>query len=933
FGEGQNIGLAAYYPFTAYWVTVDGELDSNIPVITIAPGSFTDYKGKVILKMADDSALSEATLSKFVVPADSGGIQWIIDAEGKLVRKAATGTGTVTTDNNVLSIALKYEDDTVNTNEVYMIKAALESDTPVLPLQRRISITVKDADGNDVSDATVTAKILYHGNEVSPSYYSYEEGYFSVNPSMPLLNSDGCQLYVTATKETITSSQTFDVGFGCFFYGDITNDSESLASFITNAAEVSAPLYMKVTDSGNNIEDFFGRISSLSNVYLDLFELTYITNFNSEIFISECPGIVSLSLPNSTTTISESAFTKTPNLAYIMIPASVTTISSGAFPSPNVIQKITLADGIAGFSLASNGAILVSSSGEILCVANGAKNSITTLDFSAAPLSSVTEIPANAFIGLASLTSITSFGNVTTIGDYAFAVSKLSGTVDLSKVQNIGQLAFARTKISGVTLNETDETTIAKQAFAYSEISSVTLPATTKFTPTEVDESDPEHIRYTYNEAFYNCMNLKTVTIAAGLTEEINHSMFERCLNLEKYVISGSGGDYTTMADGAFLVKGNTLICAAQAGIPETIDFTDTGITKIGISAFEGNPDLEPEERKSFSVTNFGSITTIGDSAFNASGITAIGEFGSVTNIGEYAFAYAPLTSISAIKEGMSIGSFAFYNTKLTELTIASAKVKTGGSAFGSSQIAKVTLDFVIDYNDATDYAEYLPDDYDRNGDTNKYSLDYFISRNMLSPWCGFSDVKELVLNKTVNLRDYYTDPTNYDPDDDVYSYTPTTVDGVHYERPFSELYKTLEKLTINGAGSYIGDYQFHKFEKLETVSFGGTNISIGDYAFANTGLGGQTVVINDSITAIGNCAFLNTPAIETSIDGTGTWYYASAKDVWKDAITNSGAGVEEPDWTSIGTVSDAGADIISKIAVTEAPSTSVVYLYNKKAE
>ncbi|MBQ7159849.1 MAG: InlB B-repeat-containing protein, partial [Treponema sp.] len=47
FGEGQNIGLAAYYPFTAYWVTVDGELDSNIPVITIAPGSFTDYKGKV----------------------------------------------------------------------------------------------------------------------------------------------------------------------------------------------------------------------------------------------------------------------------------------------------------------------------------------------------------------------------------------------------------------------------------------------------------------------------------------------------------------------------------------------------------------------------------------------------------------------------------------------------------------------------------------------------------------------------------------------------------------------------------------------------------------------------------------------------------------------------------------------------------------------
>ena len=148
FGEGQNIGLAAYYPFTAYWVTVDGELDSNIPVITIAPGNFTDYNGKVILKMADDSALTEEMLSKFVVTQPTSGTdRYEIDLEGKLAPKKAATSGSVTTDNRVLNISL-------NTTQMYK--------------NTILQFSVTDAWGNDVTDTvTFDAELLYQGKDVN----------------------------------------------------------------------------------------------------------------------------------------------------------------------------------------------------------------------------------------------------------------------------------------------------------------------------------------------------------------------------------------------------------------------------------------------------------------------------------------------------------------------------------------------------------------------------------------------------------------------------------------------------------------------------------------------------------------------------------------------------------------------------------------------
>ena len=207
FGEGQNIGLAAYYPFTASWVTVDGELDSNIPVITIAPGSFTDYNGKAILKMADDSGLTEEMLSKFVVTQPTSGTdRYEIDLEGKLAPKKAATSGSVTTDNRVLNIRL-------NTTEMYK--------NTIL----RFSVT--DAWGNDVTDTvTFDAELLYQGKDVNTfvtnsSYYIVDTtGSLTLNSEKPLPKEGSYQLYVTASRNlngsgspAVSSSQTFDITF------------------------------------------------------------------------------------------------------------------------------------------------------------------------------------------------------------------------------------------------------------------------------------------------------------------------------------------------------------------------------------------------------------------------------------------------------------------------------------------------------------------------------------------------------------------------------------------------------------------------------------------------------------------------------------------------------------------------------------------------
>lgn len=275
FGEGQNIGLAAYYPFTAYWVTVDGELDSNIPVITIAPGSFTDYNGKVILKMADDSALTEEMLSKFVVTQPTSGTdRYEIDLEGKLAPKKAATSGSVTTDNRVLNISL-------NTTQMYK--------NTIL----RFSVT--DAWGNDVTDTvTFDAELLYQGKDVNTlakegtAYYTVDggSGTLTLIQDNPLPKEGSYQLYVTASRNlngsdstAVSSSQTFDITFineivtpdtqtALYEYFSTDSYSNSYSYYLTDSSKVENAALATSSFEGNTTKttfDVYGYFYILSD--------------------------------------------------------------------------------------------------------------------------------------------------------------------------------------------------------------------------------------------------------------------------------------------------------------------------------------------------------------------------------------------------------------------------------------------------------------------------------------------------------------------------------------------------------------------------------------------------------------------------------------------------------------------------------------------
>jgi hypothetical protein len=94
----------------------------------------------------------------------------------------------------------------------------------------------------------------------------------------------------------------------------------------------------------------------------------------------------------------------------------------------------------------------------------------------------------------------------------------------------------------------------------------------------------------------------------------------------------------------------------------------------------------------SISIPN--SVTSIGDSAFESSGLTSISIPNSVTNIGDRVFyGCTGLTSITIPNSVTSIGSFAFYGcTGLTSITIPNSVTSIGNATFTSSGLITVTI-------------------------------------------------------------------------------------------------------------------------------------------------------------------------------------------------------------------------------------------------
>lgn len=173
-------------------------------------------------------------------------------------------------------------------------------------------------------------------------------------------------------------------------------------------------------------------------------------------------------------------------------------------------------------------------------------------------------------------------------------------------------------------------------------------------------------------------------------------------------VISGTGAmpesvyepeyrSYQNMVSNNALCHSITSV-VIQAGITSISDYTCTGMINVT------------------SVTIPNSVTTIGEKAFNRTGLTSVTIPNRVTTIGKMAFEQTGLTSVTIPDSVTSIGTRAFCNTSLTSITIPDSVTSIGEKAFGYSNYNTALETFEIIGNEGGAAKAYFDDNKPETG-------------------------------------------------------------------------------------------------------------------------------------------------------------------------------------------------------------------------
>ena len=261
--------------------------------------------------------------------------------------------------------------------------------------------------------------------------------------------------------------------------------------------------------------------------------------------------------------------------------------------------------------------------------------------------------------------------NLTEIGGSAFrSCEKLTGTVDLSNIKSIGAFAFYECKgLTGEVKIPNGITKVDTQTFYNCEgITKLIIP---------------DSVTTLADNAFAGCTNIKDLTIPISVNPVNNKNMpvFAGCNNIEKvHFTIGTTGEGYEITDGYYACTPWYYSSCNDKKIEVTMD---EGITKIGRQMFTYCTGLTSLEIPSTVTTvnseaflycenwqnkvNMKQFTTIGNAAFmHCNNITGTFELSNnLTEIGGSAFrSCEKLTGTVDLSNIKSIGAFAFYECK-----------------------------------------------------------------------------------------------------------------------------------------------------------------------------------------------------------------------------------------------------------------------------
>lgn len=551
----------------------------------------------------------------------------------------------------------------------------------------------------DFNDYALTASVTFKGK----TYNSYKNEY-----SDTIIIPENVEYNGSTYKVTSIGASAFD---GCF------KNEAANEEYLGAIAEEIDPDEMEEIDTDEIIvskENFSERKSTKARKANGLKSVSIpnsVTTIGNSAFY-ECKNLKSVSMPDSVTQIGSNAFRLCSSLTNVTIPKGVTSISSKAFSGCENLTCVSIPEGVTTIGVGSfqNCSSLTKTTlpNSLKEIASEAFSNCQKLTNVSIP-EGVTSIGYGAFYGCLSLNHITIPDGVTEIGKIAFYDCPNLKNVSIpSSVTTIGTMAFCSninvakdnpnySSEDGVLFDKSKTTLIqyplgkrgkytipngvtkiAPTAFIDCfDLTSLTIPSSV----TEIETSgNPSFVNinaFEYCSKLYEIYNFSSLNITPGSKEHGGVALYAKDVHTSKNAASKlkQVGDFT------FYVTKDSIELLAYTGNASSVKLPQNFNGKkyqIAENAFVLHNDMK-------SVTIPDGVTKIGKLAFaECRGLKNITIPNSVTEIEERAFANCTALESVAISASVTkIETLTFYGcSKLKSVTIPSKVTMVGWGAF-----------------------------------------------------------------------------------------------------------------------------------------------------------------------------------------------------------------------------------------------------------